>query len=211
MSKKLLAVLGLSMALITTGCTLYFGPDDDDDQDNRPPGPPGDDGGGGWYCAEDTDCAAGCYCDSANGTCVEAGFCTTDADCAGGLVCDDRSSCVPPDEPPLPTTCDEDADCAAGCFCVEETMTCEESGYCTSDADCPDGQECDETRSTCIPTPPPVCEDLGNAAECTAAGCTVIWNGQNCTDDQTGLPCDNPSSECTCETYTFARCETPAP
>jgi hypothetical protein len=212
MSKKLLGLLGL---VLISGCTLYFGPDDDNDDGARPPG--GDGGGdGGWACGNNYDCAAGCWCDTDSGTCVENGFCTTDADCSGDLVCDDRNSCVPPNTqppPPPPLTCTSDAECAAGCYCDEETQTCVESGYCTNDSECPAGQECDETRSTCIPVPPPACEDLNptTSADCTAAGCDAVFNGQNCTDMNTGLPCDDPSSTCTCETYTLAGCATPAP
>ena len=187
--KKLLACLGLMMAVsLSAGCTLYFG--EDDNSWDCPPGSfAGEDdwgnatcvagGGDGFNCASDNQCASGCYCDDAVGTCAEAGFCATDTDCGYGFECDCSSSCVPlgtetrtcgsscfetgcpfgtvcaadgscvPEQPPA---CTDDTTCAAGCFCLDGR--CEESSVCTSDADCPADQHCDTTRSTCIPGAP---------------------------------------------------------
>jgi hypothetical protein len=137
--------LALAMAMTLAGCELYFGEDD-----NGGGGPGG--GGGGWTCAEDADCAAGCYCakdsPTATGYCEEAGFCSNDADCPDGYTCDERSSCVP-DEP---ETCTTDADCSAGSFCNGEGV-CEPSCVCETDAEAQAAGwgYCDEARSTCKP------------------------------------------------------------
>ena len=73
------AMLAAVSVTALASCQLYFGESDDDFG-----------GGGGvepgFACAEDTDCAAGCFCGASN-TCEEAGFCTSDADCAEGQFC----------------------------------------------------------------------------------------------------------------------------
>ena len=40
--------------------------------------------GSAFSCTTDSQCAQGCYCDSATSTCAESGFCTMDSDCSGG-------------------------------------------------------------------------------------------------------------------------------
>jgi hypothetical protein len=101
----------------------------------------------GLPCADDNECAAGCYCDEAAGVCVEGGFCTQDSDCGEGLECDEeRSSCEEPETP----TCDGNEDCAAGSTCQD--------GHCVATCVCESDQEaqqngfdfCDEARETCM-------------------------------------------------------------
>ena len=146
--KKLLSSLGLlfMLAFMLTGCELYFGKEGGggDPPEGNPPG---------WACDADADCAAGCYCEVADGatsgTCAEAGFCDNDSDCPEGYVCDDRSSCVPTDPP---QTCTFDVDCPVGSYCNDEGI-CETSCTCTNDAEAQAAgyQHCDETRMTCKP------------------------------------------------------------
>lgn len=159
--KKLLACLGLVMAIATTGCTLYFGPDDDwgDDDDTytycdetgcywcddygcTPTGP------NGYYCSSNYDCAAGCYCDPQSGTCVEQGYCSVNEDCPAGFVCDDRASCIP--DGTNPGYCTADDQCGEGQYCDEWSGTCQYGQYCGQDAACPDGYYCDD-RGVCQP------------------------------------------------------------
>ncbi len=136
------------MAATLAGCTLYFN-DNDDDGRGWSDGSGSDGwGGDGYYCADDRECAAGCYCDENSGVCEEAGYCSVDRDCPDGFVCDDRSSCVPSD------TCTSDDQCLAGSFCNEGA--CETSCVCDTDADA-QAQGfgyCDEVRNTCMPSDP---------------------------------------------------------
>src|SRR5690349_6396240 len=106
--KKLLPLMGLltALAVFSSGCTLYCGPEDEDDDYysycdssgcytcNSETGECWSDGGG-TACYSDYDCAAGCYCDVSSGSCVETGFCSFDSDCPDGYTCDERASCVP--------------------------------------------------------------------------------------------------------------------
>lgn len=164
--KKLLFALGL-VALMSTGCTLYFGNGDDGSDGDCPPGtyPSYDeygltciDDGGGYYCSNDYQCAAGCWCDTSTGTCVESGYCTSDADCPEGTTCDpSRQSCTGNDG-----TCASDADCPYGSYCDEASGVCIGSWTCTDDASCGTGYSCQD--GTCVPIP---CTD---DTDC-AAGC----------------------------------------
>ncbi len=63
------------------------------------------------------------------------------------------------------------------------------SGYCIPTSACPPG-------------PPVACEAITDETTCKqrSADCTAVYEGMNCT-------CD-PSGACTCESETFARCET---
>lgn len=163
--KKLLPCLGLAlaMAFTLTGCELYFGDhhDDYDDGDSwsycaadgyyvcsgnecswaGPQCPDGGGGGGGTECSDDTQCAAGCYCQ--NGGCEEGGFCGDDQDCPTGYHCDDRSSCVP-------DTCTGPDQCMAGQTC--DNGNCNTTCVCENDADAQAAGYgyCDETRHTCM-------------------------------------------------------------
>lgn len=150
--KKLLSSLGLMfiVGFALTGCELYFGKSDDGrgrgDGDGNPPG---------WACDSNAECAAGCYCEKADGAasgeCAEAGFCDNDGDCPDGYVCDDRSSCVPGNPP---QTCTWDVECAAGSYC--NNGVCEASCVCENDAQAQAAgwQHCDEERKTCKPGNP---------------------------------------------------------
>jgi hypothetical protein len=146
--KKLFSLLGMTfmLAFTLTGCELYFGKKGGDgggDDEGRPPG---------WSCTSDAECAAGCYCDIADGAkegeCAEAGFCSGDEDCPEGYVCDGRSSCVPGDPP---QTCTFDVDCPAGAYC--NNGLCETSCVCENDAQAQAAgwAYCDEARGTCHP------------------------------------------------------------
>src|SRR4051812_30978943 len=44
-------------------------------------------GGGPNSCRSSSDCAEGCYCNTATGECSEAGFCDKNADCSTGMTC----------------------------------------------------------------------------------------------------------------------------
>jgi hypothetical protein len=147
--KKLLSSIGLTfmLAFTLTGCELYFGKSGGSGGgDDTPGNPPG------WACDSNADCAAGCFCEKADGatsgTCAEAGFCDDNADCPEGYVCDDRSSCVPGDPP---KTCTQDLDCDAGSYC--NNGTCETTCVCSSDAEAQAAgwNHCDEIRMTCKP------------------------------------------------------------
>jgi hypothetical protein len=159
---KLLTSLGLALAMAMTlsGCELYFG------EETGGGGSGGGGGGGGWTCAEDADCAAGCFCqkdsNATQGYCEEAGFCSNDADCPDGYTCDARSSCVP-DAPP---TCASDDDCAAGSYC--NGGVCEPSCVCENDAEAQAAGwgYCDELRSTCKP---PLAQSCNAPITCTTA------------------------------------------
>ena len=205
--RKLLSALGLMMAFVATGCTLYFGPDDDDDRYysycdqsgcwtcDSVTGDCWQDGGG-WGCTSDWDCAAGCYCDESSGGCVETGFCNSDADCGPGYTCDDRQSCVPeggdecwyygcswgeycgPNGDCVPsTTCHTATDCDPGYDCI--SGTCTPTG-CVDDSWCAAGCYCDEESGGCVET-----------GYCTAD--TDCLAGQICdTDRSTCIPDDSP-------------------
>jgi len=158
---KLVHTLGIAIlaAATLTGCELYFGDKDeggrsecradgyyvcDDNGGCEWAGAECPDGGGGGFsCTENTDCAAGCYCQ--DGVCEEAGFCGGEEQCPDGFHCDvDRSSCEP-------NTCDDGVACPSGQIC--------ENGECTSTCSCANDQEaiaggygyCDEATSTCYP------------------------------------------------------------
>ena len=265
MSKKLTLALGLLvMAVSSAGCTLYFDDEGDDDDNSCPPGytlqydeyGPVCVGDGSYGCNSDYDCAAGCYCDPATGTCVEAGFCSSDADCPAPLVCDEtRGSCDPDgtsgvcdsdddcgygqycDETTgtcipsttcgpgadcgpgyecqngvcVPIPCEDSSACAAGCYCDDNTGGCVESCICASDADAVNQGWgwCDEPRSTCMPgtDPTPTCDTLTTQQACDArADCHSVYRGINCTDPD-GIPCTEGSSNCTCESFRWDRCE----
>ena len=110
---KLIACLGLVVALAAPGCTLYFGEDHDDDDllvshycDGdaesttcytcyAQPNGYSECFPDGYGCSLDAGCASGCYCDEASGACVEAGFCSSDGECGFGMICDCSGSCVP--------------------------------------------------------------------------------------------------------------------
>lgn len=214
--KKLLACLGLAMAATASGCTLYFG--EDRSGYDCPPGTyeSYDDwgneicvagGGGGFYCSTDDQCAAGCYCDEAAGTCQEAGFCSTDADCGSGMSCDCTNSCVPAGTEtrscgntcfetgcPVGTvcaadgtcvpdglTCEDDTQCAAGCYCLNGT--CEESALCTADSDCAANEHCDVPRSTCVPGAPDPGPACNGTITCTLGPPTCAAGSVPLVDD----------------------------
>jgi hypothetical protein len=256
--------LALVVALSLTGCELYFG--DHSNQDDNwsycgsdgfytcqgdncewagaqcPAG-----GGSGYTCTQDSDCAAGCYCQ--DGTCEEAGFCATNADCPDGFHCDGRSSCVP-------DTCASDADCLAGQTC--NNGGCETTCVCENDAQAIAGGYgyCDETRSTCMPGSDPAgscagqvtcnivaptcpagevplildgcytgsckaiaqcdaapsCSALAHEPDCLADNtrCSAVYNGINCKKPD-GTQCNAGDTNCTCESFQFASCQTRGP
>lgn len=204
--KKLLVALGLMMAIASTGCTLYFGEDDDYGSECPPGtyltyddyGPVCVPDGGGYYCSSDYDCAGGCYCDPATGTCVEAGYCTTDADCPEGTTCDEtRSSCDPDG---TPNACDSDDDCGFGAYCDELSGSCIPSWVCDPDdpAACGTGYTCQD--GTCVPLPCDGNEDCAAGCYCdlTTGGCVESCY---CTTDADATSagygwCDEERSTC---------------
>lgn len=215
--KKLLACIGLVMAVAAaSGCTFYFGPEDDDDRyysycddtgcytcDSATGECWSDGGGGGYGCYSDDDCAAGCYCDSYSGECIETGFCSYDEECGDGYVCDDRASCVPDGTDPtycwdtgcslgsycdswtgqcVPSvTCDGNDDCDTGYFCNGGTCT---PSYCTDDSECAAGCYC-EPASGCVET-----GFCSNDAECPADGDTCDETRSTC------IPGEDPAVTC---------------
>jgi len=209
---RALTILGLVTAVALSGCTLYFG---EDTQSNYcPPGTyVGEDQWGneaclpggpiGFDCTTDNQCASGCYCDEASGSCAEAGYCSVDTDCGYGFECDCSNSCVPAGTEsrtcgvecsvtgcPAGTTCaadgscipqgpscTDDTQCAAGCYCLNGT--CEETNICSTDADCPTEEFCDTTRATCMPDPiiPPGGPSCAGEITCAfgAPSCPAGW------------------------------------
>jgi hypothetical protein len=209
---KTLYSLGLTLLLAfsVTGCELYFGEERNSDDDAYCAA----DGyyvrgewvseqcpGGGNACALDRDCAAGCYCDEAKGTCDEAGFCSQARDCPDGYVCDERSSCVP-----------GGGSCAAAIdpSCASVAPRCPEGSVplvaegCYFDENS-DGQfEC-QAISECAA--PPSCERLQHATDCAAGdACTAVSIGRNCRRTD-GVACQPGDMGCMCERFDFERCE----
>lgn len=199
---KLLSSVGLAIAVATvslvTGCQLYF----NDNHDHQSGG--GSAGGGsagsgasqpGFSCTTDVNCAAGCFC--SDGTCTEAGFCSTDKDCGDGFVCDTtRSSCKP--APPAPVvTCagDPATTCttAAPACAVGQTPLLQDgcfTGACGAIATCDAA---------------PACDALQHQDDCKArtTDCAQVFVGRNCT----GTTCGVSTVDCTCESYTYAACD----
>lgn len=151
-----------------TGCELYFDEPSGSDTwsycddtgcwtcDEWGCWPSDGSGGPGWSCADNKDCAAGCYC-SDEGYCEEAGFCSGDEQCPAGFICDDRASCVPEGST---GSCESHADCPAGAYCEEDSGECVESDTCETGDDCSqDGFVCDDS-GTCVPGEEPtlVCQ-----------------------------------------------------
>lgn len=208
--KKLLLCMSLVLAgSLASGCTLYFGPEDGDDDRyysycdqsgcwtcDSETGECWQDGGG-WGCYSNSDCAAGCWCDTNSGTCVETGFCSYNEECPDGYVCDDRQSCVP-EQPQacweagcpwgyycdgwsgecIPsTTCNSDAECGTGYACLDGTCT---PVGCTDDTQCAAGCYCDEASGGCV-----------ESGYCSADG--DCPSGQTCDEARgTCIPSDDP-------------------
>jgi hypothetical protein len=193
MMKHSIALLVATASMALTGCELYFGEEENNgswtycgsdgyyecnDNDCYWRGPECPTGGGsggmttppgGFECKDNSDCAAGCFCQ--NGLCEEAGFCTQDSDCGMGFTCDEsRSSCVPETEPPA-VSCGADNDCATGEYCNPDTLKCEATCTCATDAEAVTGgyDYCDETRGTCLPGADP----RGDCAGTVAPTCNV--------------------------------------
>jgi hypothetical protein len=157
---KLLALLGLTVAVSLSGCTLYFG--EEHNGDRCPPGTyessddwgndtctPG--GGNGYDCVNDNQCATGCYCDENTGTCNEAGYCSSDSDCGSGMSCDCSNSCVPAgtETRSCGSTCFElgcplGYTCAADGGCIPDAPTCTDNSQCAAGCYCTGGV-CEET------------------------------------------------------------------
>jgi Cys-rich repeat protein len=203
--KKLLACMGLMLALSATGCTLYFGDDGDDSNyysycdatgcwtcDSNTGACWSD--GGGTGCSTDYDCAAGCYCDQGSGTCVETGFCSADdpaSQCPDGYTCDDRGSCVPSDQNYCWNT-----GCPDGEYCDQWSGACTPSTTCGTDADCGAGWWCN--AGTCNPLG--CTDDTQCAAGCycdpSTGGCIETGYCSTDADCPSGETCDEARSTC---------------
>jgi hypothetical protein len=208
---KKLHFLGLTflLALVTSGCQLYFG--------DEPKGEAycASDGyyvrgewvsaqcpGGGNSCASNEDCAAACFCNEEKGICEETGFCATARDCPDGYICDDRSSCVP-----------DGASCAGAIAqtcqlvapkCAEGSVPLLKEG-CYVDRDEDGAFDCEEITSCAAA---PSCEARQHQSDCVSGtGCSSISIGRNCSNG--GQPCEGGQPGCICETYVFERCEGP--
>lgn len=168
----------------------------------------------GGKCGTSRDCAEGCYCNAATGTCSEAGFCDKQADCANGYTCNlARHSCEPqspgggvPDggvgqgadasRPPL--VCKVDADCPGGDYC--QNGVCVTSFKCSKDADCGANMKCD-ARNTCVPGPAACAKDADCAqgAVCVSGVCKTTGlcaTDADCAKISPGLVCDGTRSTC---------------
>ena len=133
--------------------------------------------GSAFSCTTDSQCAQGCYCDSATSTCAESGFCTMDSDCSGGLMCDvSRNTCNQTGSAPM--ACQSDKDCASGETCDAASGQCKGQSMCKSDAECGVGFTCQD--GSCAPaacngndscTPGSMCPTAGkscmNTCMCT--------------------------------------------
>jgi hypothetical protein len=208
---KNLFSLGLAflLALTVTGCSLYFGEERDSDGDAycaadgyyvRGEWVSAQCPGGGNACATNDDCAAGCHCDEATGSCKEAGFCSDATDCPDGYKCDERSSCVPGGGScagAIAPTCTNGAP-----RCPEGSVPLIEKG-CYFDQN-GDGQFDCSAISECAA--PPTCQALQHSDDCATAGCTTITRGENCTSAN-GQACQDGQAGCICQMYSFARCE----
>jgi hypothetical protein len=194
MLKTLFAALTLVIGFSVTGCNLYF--DDGKAASATPPsgGSPGGPGQTppGYDCADDAECAAGCYC--GDGICVEGGFCTRDEQCGDGLSCDEgRNSC----DPQGGGTCTGAVTCNEVMpNCAADTVPLVENGCWTGAC---------EPLALCDATPP--CDRINTEPSCLAlAACEAVYNGSNCKNPD-GTACRaGDSASCTCESYSFARC-----
>ncbi len=200
--KKLLLCMGLLLAIGASGCTLYFGEDDDDGQYysycdqtgcwtcDSYSGECWQDGGG-WGCSTNADCAAGCWCDTSSGSCIETGFCSFNEDCPQGYVCDDRQSCVPDGS----QSCWETG-CAWGSYCDSWSGECVPSTTCNADADCGTGYAC--FGGTCTPTG--CIDDTQCAAGCycdeASGGCVESNYCSSDLDCPSGQECDEARGTC---------------
>lgn len=248
MFKHSLTLLAASFAVMSlAGCELYFGSDQHGDGDRWtycgsdgyyectgndcywtsstcPSGSGSGSSGNGYDCQDNSDCAAGCYCQ--DGVCEEGGFCMTDADCGPGYTCDvERSSC----EPTGTTQCGADSDCATGQYCDAMSKTCTDSCTCASDADAKAGgfDYCDESRGTCMTGTDPSGDCAGDVTcnlgrpSCPEGQVALIANG--CYTGQceaiascgTAPGCDAYTHEADCQnamcslSYTGIGCHTP--
>lgn len=122
-------------------------------------------------------------------------------------ICYDQITCQSNDECDWGLYCDLNLDSYYYGQCVTSP-----AGVCTTSDDCQlDGYVCDQ-RDTCVPgepPPPPTCEDYATEADCAAdQACAPVYSGINCTTPD-GDVCggSDAGSNCTCESFVFARCE----
>lgn len=147
-------------------------------------------------CMDDSGCPSGQVCD--NGSCTATCECTTDAEAAaaGDYHCDEaRGTCVAGADPA--------GDCAG-------TVTCN-----LGKPSCPAGQvpliangcwtgEC-QAINACATAP--ACSSYGTANDCFAdTDCTASYTGINCRGPN-NTPCAAGSTNCVCDSYSFARCD----
>lgn len=212
MTKLFSLGLALLMALTVTGCQLYFGEESNNDDDAycaadgyyvRGEWVSAQCPGGGNSCASDRDCAAGCFCDEATGTCDEAGFCSEARDCPAGYECDERSSCVPSDGGSCAAPINE-ATCTNGApKCPVGSVPLVKDGCYYDAAD--DGQFDCMAISECAVAPS--CEARQHQVDCVAgSACASISRGVNCSMGN-GQPCADGQAGCICQSYVFDHCQ----
>jgi len=180
------------------------------------------------FCTVDKDCGTGFHCDVARASCTPTTGCTANSGCNPGSVCDAATGACT-----KTCTCLTDADAVrqgAG-FCDEARQTCmsgtDPAGTCAGAAaptgcsvkrpDCAEGQvamikdgcytgACSEIAACGAA---PACISIQHEDDCKAraADCDVFKTGLLCT----GTSCGVDESDCHCEQYVFAKCDTAAP
>ncbi|MEO8700904.1 MAG: hypothetical protein ABI867_12725 [Kofleriaceae bacterium] len=233
---KLVSTLSLGLLVALGGCSLYFGESEDGrGGDSRPPGlscESNADCAAGCFCEDGTceeagfcttseDCPDGFHCDDRS-SCVPD-TCDADNACPTGQVCD-NGQCTSTCE------CSSDAEAQAGGYgyCDEATSTCypgtDPAGSCggavTCATDAPncavgevplivDGCYTGACKAIAQCDVTPACDALDNTTDCTAraSDCAIVSTGHNCTKAD-GSACVPGDVGCTCESFTFAACET---
>jgi hypothetical protein len=159
-------------------------------------------------CTDSSMCASGCYCDTTagdpnQGQCVETGYCNGPNQCPSGYYCDTtRSTCMPGTDPNAPS-------CAGtiASTCTTGQPKCQSGQVPTIQNGCWTGQ-C-EALASCDKAP--TCAVINDEADCTArTDCSPVYNGINCTKPD-GSTCKSGDTNCTCQTYVFASCESKTP
>lgn len=178
----------------------------------------------GGFCGRDGDCGAGFECDVMRSSCVPIPGCTSNEQCDPGSTCDQSGKgCVPT----CKCTNDSEAVAQGAGWCDEARGTCmpgtDPEGACTgaltcttagpkcADGEVPllrDGCYTGACRAITACEAPPVCKALQHEGDCIAriSDCSTVYNGHGCTKPD-GSACRVGDSNCTCTSFTFAKCE----